>query len=221
MRALVRFRDLLLWTIPGALLAAVVAAWWLSGFALLPLSRMADAARQIDVTTLDRRLPGRGTADELDRVALALNETLDRLERAVGDMRQFSAALAHELRIPLAALRGEIELALRAPGASDAQQRAFSSQIEEIDRLARMIDQILTLARAESGQIRLTFAPVDLGDLAASLVEQLDAVAQARSITLRCERSTAVVVDGDAGWLWRRAPPTRSSKRWRSSPLAR
>jgi HAMP domain-containing protein len=141
--ALARFRDLLVWTIPAALLAAVLAAWWLSGFALLPLSRMADAARRIDVTTLDRRLPGRGTDDELDRVALAFNETLDRLERAVGEMRQFSTALAHELRTPLAALRGEIELVLRAQGTSDAQQRVLSSQIEEIDRLTRMIDQIL------------------------------------------------------------------------------
>jgi heavy metal sensor kinase len=201
--ALVRFRDLLLWSIPGALLAAVLAAWWLSGFALLPLSRMAAAARKIDVTTLDCRLPSRGADDELDRVALAFNETLDRLEHAVADMRQFSAALAHELRTPLAALRGEIELALRAPGASDAQQRACSSQIEEIDRLTRMIDQILTLARAESGQVRLTFGPVELGGLAASLVEQLDPVAQAKSMTLRCERSAAVIVDGDAGWLQR------------------
>ena len=201
--ALARFRDLLAWTIPGALLAAVVAAWWLSGFALLPLSRMADAARQIDVSTLDRRLPSRGAGDELDRVAHAFNETLDRLEHAVGEMRQFSAARAHELRTPLAALRGEIELALRDPAASDAQERACSSQIEEIDKLTRMIDQILTLARAESGQIRLALAPVDLGELAASLVEQLDAIAQAKSITLRCERSADAVVDGDPGWLQR------------------
>ena len=63
------------------------------------------------MSTLDRRLPVRGAGDELDHVATAFNETLGRLEHAVGDMRQFSAALAHELRTPLAALRGEIELA--------------------------------------------------------------------------------------------------------------
>jgi heavy metal sensor kinase len=201
--ALGRYRDLLLWPVPVALLAAAFGAWWLSGVALRPLSRMAGAARHIDVTTLDYRLPVRGVDDELDRVAYAFNETLSRLEHAVGEMRQFSAALAHELRTPLAALRGEIELALRTPGTSDAQQRLWSSQIEEIDRLTRLIDQILTLARAEAGQIRLTFAPVDLGDLAASLVEQLEPVAQARSISLTCEKSGSVVVDGDTGWLRR------------------
>ncbi|MCX6544561.1 MAG: heavy metal sensor histidine kinase [Acidobacteria bacterium] len=201
--ALGRYRDLLLWPVPAALLAAAFGAWWLSGVALRPLSRMAGAARQIDVTTLDYRLPVRGADDELDRVAYAFNETLGRLEHAVGEMRQFSAALAHELRTPLAALRGEIELALRIPGTSDAQQRVLSSEIEEIDRLTRLIDQILTLARAEAGQIRLTFAPVDLGDLAASLVEQLEPVAQARSISLSCEKSGIVIVDGDTGWLRR------------------
>lgn len=198
-----RYRDLLLWRVPAALLIALLAAWWLSGFALRPLSQVAVAARQIDVKTLEQRLPVRGVNDELDGVVRAFNGTLGRLEHAVGEMRQFSAALAHELRTPLAALRGEIELALRAPGTSDVHQAAFSSQIEEIDRLTRLIDHILTLARAESGQIRLTRARVNLGDLAASLVEQLEPLAEARDIDLRCECSDAVVVNGDPGWLQR------------------
>jgi heavy metal sensor kinase len=201
--ALARYRNLLLWPVPVALLVGAFGAWWLSGIALRPLSRMAAAARLIDVTSLDRRLPVRGADDELDRVARAFNETLGRLEHAVMDMRQFSAALAHELRTPLAALRGESELALRAPGGSAAHQQVWLSQIEEIDRLTRLIDHILTLARAESGQIRLAVGPVDIGELAASLVEQLESLAQARSITLVCERSEAVLVDGDVDWLRR------------------
>jgi heavy metal sensor kinase len=201
--ALARDRDLLSWSVPLALLIAGAASWWLSEFALLPLSRVAVAANGIDVRTLERRLPVRGVGDELDQVVDAFNGTLGRLEHAVGEMRQFSAALAHELRTPLAALRGEIELASRTPGSSPALQDRFASQMEEIDRLTRLIDQILTLARAESGQIRLTQAPVNLSDLAVSLVEQLEPIAAARSIDLRCEPSDAVVVDGDAGWLQR------------------
>jgi heavy metal sensor kinase len=201
--ALGRYRDLLLYLLPVALGLAALAAWWLSGFALRPLSVFASAAREIDVRTLERRLPTRRVRDELEDVAAAFNGTLARLEHSVGEMRQFSAALAHELRTPLAALRGEIELALRRPGLHDAERAALASQIEELDRLARLIDQILTLARAEAGQIRLTFAPVDVGELAASLVEQLEPVAQARTIDLRCERMGAVLVNGDAGWLQR------------------
>ena len=201
--ALARYRDLLLWCVPAALLVAAGAGWWLSAFALLPLSRVAVAAYEINVQTLARRLPGRGVGDELDQVVEAFNGTLGRLEHAVGEMRQFSAALAHELRTPLAALRGEIELASRTPGASPAQRDGLASQMEEIDRLTRLIDHILTLARAESGQIRLTHAPVNLTDLAASLVEQLEPIAAAKSIDLSCEQSGAVVVNGDATWLQR------------------
>lgn len=201
--ALTRYRDLLWWRVPIAVLLGAFAAWWLSGFALRPLSRLAASARQVDVNALDRRLPVRGAGDELDGVALAFNETLDRLEHAVVEMRQFSSALAHELRTPLAALRGEIELALREPGISLAQQDVYGSQIEEIDHLTRLIDQILTLARAEAGQIRLTVAPVDLGQLAASLVDQLEPLAEARSIDLSCEPADAVIVQGDPAWLKR------------------
>lgn len=201
--ALSRYRGLLYWLLPGALLVATAAAWWLAGLALRPLTALASAAREIDVRTLERRVPVRGVSDELDDVASAFNDTLARLDHSVGEMRQFSAALAHELRTPLAALRGEIELALRQPGRSESERTTLASQIEELDRLARLIDQILTLARAESGQIRLTFAPVDVGALAASLVDQLEPVAQARTIDLRCERNGTVMVNGDAGWLQR------------------
>jgi heavy metal sensor kinase len=201
--ALARYRGLLLWVLPLALVIAAATSWWLAGFALRPLSALAGAAREIDVGTLERRVPTRGVHDELEDVATAFNDTLSRLEYSVGEMRQFSAALAHELRTPLAALRGEIELSLRRSGRDAGDQATLASQIEELDRLARLIDQILMLARAESGQIRLTFAPVDVGELAASLVEQLEPVAQARTIDLRCERTGTVLVNGDAGWLQR------------------
>jgi heavy metal sensor kinase len=201
--ALSRYRDLLMWRVPIALVVAVAASWWLSKFALMPLARVAAAAQTIDVRTLERRLPVRGAGDELDRVVEAFNATLGRLEVAVGHMRQFSAAMAHELRTPLAALRGEIDLALRSPAASPVQREGFASQLEEIDRLTRLIDRILTLARAESGQIKLARAPVDLSELAGRLVEQLEPIAAAKSVDLRCEPAPAVVVEGDAGWLER------------------
>jgi heavy metal sensor kinase len=201
--ALSRYRDLLMWRVPIALVVAVAASWWLSKFALLPLTRVAGAVNTIDVRTLERRLPVRGAGDELDRVVEAFNATLGRLEVAVGHMRQFSAAMAHELRTPLAALRGEIDLAWHAPTASPEQRDRFGSQLEEIDRLTRLIDRILTLARAESGQIRMTRAPVDLSELALRLVDQIEPIAAAKSIELGCEAKAGVMVEGDAGWLER------------------
>ncbi len=200
--ALARYRDLLLLLTPLALLTTAVAAWWLAGFALAPLTRVAVAAGDIDVTTLERRLPTRNVEDELEQITRSFNATLGRLQHSIGEMRQFSTALAHELRTPLAALRGEIELSLR--GSRDpAVQQVLGSQIEEIDRLTRLIEHVLTLARAESGQIPLTFGAVDIGALAASLVDQLEPVAGARAIQLQCESAPSVVARGDASWLER------------------
>jgi heavy metal sensor kinase len=201
--ALRRFLQLLLWTVPAGLVAAVLAGRWMATIALGPLLRFADAARAIDVTNLRQRLPVRGGRDELDVVAHAFNETLARVEDAVGEMRQFSTALAHELRTPVAALRGEIELAAMNPGAGEEYRRSAASQLEELDKLKRLIDQLLTLARAESGQIPLAHERVDLGALAAALVEQLELVAQANGLELRCEAAEGVAVSGDGEWLER------------------
>ena len=200
-RALERFLFLLVTVVPVGLAVTFLVGRWMARFALTPLTRLVESTHTIDIEDLRRRVPVRHAHDELDDVATAFNDVLERLEHAIGEMRQFSTALAHELRTPLAALRGDIEMAVLQPGA-DPQQRA-ASQLEEIDRLKRLIDQILVLARAEAGEIPLTMGDVDLGALATSLVEQIEPVAQARGIAMRCEHVDAIVVRGDADWLKR------------------
>ena len=195
--------KLLLWRALPSLGLALFAAWWMARTALAPLTTLAEEARRVNIGTLDRRLPTRGTNDQLDDVALAFNETLAHLESAVGEMRQFSSALAHELRTPLAALRGEMELALMRPRFDPDWRTAAASQIEEIDKLTRMVNQLLTLARAESGQIRLARDKVDLGALTATVTEQLEAVALAKDLDLQCIVHEPVTVVGDSGWLER------------------
>jgi heavy metal sensor kinase len=202
-RALRTFRGLLLWSIPAGLLVAAGAGRWMAGRALAPLARLAAATRAIDVTDLSHRLPVRGAGDELDAVAGAFNDTLRRLEAAVAEMRQFSTAIAHELRTPLAALRGETELALMQARSGEEYRQTLTSQLEELDELARLIGQLLTLARAEAGEIPLAHAPVDLTELVRSVAEQLEVVAQARSIAFTTGLSAPVVVCGDAAWLER------------------
>src|SRR5688572_5265883 len=174
--ALGRYRDLLLWLLPPALLVSAP-------------PRGARRARQ-----------ARGRGDGIQRHAGAAR-ALGRRDaaRCGNSARRSPTSCGH--RWPHCAARSSCRCAARA--ATSDERATLASQIEELDRLARLIDQILTLARAESGQIRLTFAPVDVGELAASLVEQLEPVAQARTIDLRCERNGTVLVNGDAGWLQR------------------
>jgi two-component system, OmpR family, sensor kinase len=196
------FDRLLLWRILAGLAFAAVAGRWLAGRSLAPLSQLAEATRAIGITNLHDRLSVRGANDELDQVANAFNHALARVEQSVGEMRQFSAALAHELRTPLAILRGEAELALtQTPSA--AERERLVSQIDEYDRLTRLINQILTLARAEAGEISMDRQSMDLSALGSAVVEQIEPVAAARDITLTCDILPDVIVEGDAGWLER------------------
>ena len=188
--ALKRFVDLLLWSGPVCVLVAIVAGRWMAGRALAPLARLAAASRDIEISDLGRRLPVGGAGDELDHLALAFNETLSRLAHAVGEMKQFSAALAHELRTPLAAMRGEAELALLQARSPEEYQRTLSSQLEELDRLARLITQLLTLARAEAGEIRVAHESVDLAALTSGVVQSLAPVAQAREVAMSCDAAS-------------------------------
>lgn len=201
-RALERFLFLLLIGVPAGLIVTFVIGRWMARFALTPLSRLAESTRAINIEDLSRRVPVRGARDELDNVATAFNDTLERLEHAIGEMRQFSTALAHELRTPLTALRGDIEMTMLQPTDEGLRQR-FVSQLEEIDRLKRLIDQILVVAQAEAGQIPLAVNSVDLGTLAAALVEQIEPVAQSKGIAMQCDHADDVVVQGDAEWLKR------------------
>jgi heavy metal sensor kinase len=197
------FDRLLLWRILGGLVLAAVAGRWLAGRALAPLSRLALATQGIGIKNLDARLSVRGADDELDQVADAFNHALARVELSVEEMRQFSAALAHELRTPIAILRGEAELALRPSSSDEDLRQVLVRQIDEFDRLTRLINQILTLARAEGGQIKMADQSVNFVALGVSVAEEIEPVAAVQGITLTCEAAEGVMVKGDAGWLER------------------
>ena len=195
-------RVLAVRTIFGVIVAAVM-GFVFSGFALAPLRRLTRHATAIDIANLRARLPTRGAGDELDQLAEAFNQALARLERSVNEMRQFSAAVAHELRTPLAILRGEAEVALASPMSDASARERFASQIDEYDRLARLINQILMLARAEAGELSIALSTIDLSQLAEQVGEQVEPLAEAKGITLDKRIESGLHVKGDTGWLER------------------
>ena len=206
--ALGRLLSLFAWSLPAGLVVVLVIGKWMAGRALSPIAHLAAAARGIGVEALHRRVPVRGSGDEVDQLADAFNGVLSRLEHAVGDMRQFSAAMAHEIRTPLAALRAELETSLHdgpwhegCRGACPERSRGVVSQLEEIDKLARLLGQLLTLARAEGGELAVARERVALAPLAQSVVDALEPVAQARDISLTCDYGAALSITGDRGWM--------------------
>jgi heavy metal sensor kinase len=144
-----------------------------------------------------------GSGDEFDQLATTFNETFSHLENAVGEMKQFTASIAHELRTPLTALRGEAEIALLHSQSTEDFQRVLSSQLEEFQKLTRLIDQLLTLARAEAGEFRLQRAIVPLDPLLKYIVDSLGLLASEKGVSLVLESNPGIVVRGDKEWLER------------------
>lgn len=179
---------------PIAALIAGLGAWWLSGAALRPVERMrrqsADLARHDDGTHL--AVPS--TRDEIASLASTLNELLDRQRHALAQERQalerergFVADAGHELRTPLATLRAELELAGR-PGRDRAELvDAVTSAAGETDRLIRLAEDLLTLARADGAEDFLRVRPVDLAEVTASAARAASAVGDLRDIDVVVE----------------------------------
>jgi heavy metal sensor kinase len=201
--ALNRLLHIILWLLPSGIILAVLSGIWMSRRALRPLELLSAAAREMTISQLHRRLPITGNRDELDRLAETFNDMFGRLEKAVEQMKDFTASISHELRTPLTALRGEAEVALVKARTESDYRRVLESQLEEFAKLSRMIDQMLTLARAEAGQIKLAREIVNLSELTQSLVDQMEIVAASKAITLTVKQEADVMVTGDAGWLER------------------
>jgi signal transduction histidine kinase len=162
---------------------------------LAPLVRMAAEADAIGAYDLSQRLPVPARRDEIRRLGSTLNRMLDRLEAAVQRERDFTADASHELRTPLAILRAEVELA-RAAAAEPTAREGLDSALEEIDRLAAVVEDLLLLARADAAVTLDRRQVVDLGALAAAAVQRFDTVAMARGVTLNA--TGTATVRGDA-----------------------
>ena len=201
--ALDRFVRLTVWLIPLGLLISGTSGWFMTRRVLKPVQNIARTARLIEVSQLSQRIPLVGSGDEFDQLSQTFNETFARLEHAVGEMKQFTGSIAHELRTPLTALRGEAEIALLHGRSAEDFRGVLTSQLEEFQKLTRLIDQLLMLARAEAGEYRLKRVDVPLDPLLKYIVETLALIADEKGVTLNLESDPAIVVQGDREWLER------------------
>ncbi len=201
-RALAHYLETFVVLIPLALGLAAVSGALMARKALAPVDAISREARRIRAEDLSRRLRLRGTGDELDRLTETLNEMLARLEGAFAEMRRFSADAAHELRTPLTALKGGLEVALRAERSADAYRDVLAASLTEVDRLIRLAEDLLLVARsgAEAATAR---APIELDQLALEVVDVGARLARPRGISVRIDIDEPVQVLGDASALRR------------------
>jgi two-component system, OmpR family, sensor kinase len=189
-----RLQLLLLVAVPGALALAGVGGWLLAGKALSPVARITRQAGAIGGSRLQERVSMPPAHDELALLASTLNTMLDRIERGVTQQRRFLADASHELRTPLAIVRIELEVALRDAHTANGSAEVLQSTIEEVERMTGIVDGLLTLARADEGQLELLPEPVDLGEVAAAVVAKLQPIAEAKRITLTLQAEAPEVV---------------------------
>jgi heavy metal sensor kinase len=183
---------------PVALLLASLGGLWLAHEALKPVDRLTRAAERIGRGNFSERVDEPRTSDEIGRLAATFNEMISKLERAFERERRFTADASHELRTPLAVLRGDIEVALRRDRSIDEYKRVLNSSLEEIERITRLTDDLLTLARSDTGDTVLELAPVRLDRLAAEVHAYIQPLAESAGVALACAGTQEpIVVEGD------------------------
>src|SRR6266508_1393506 len=158
--------------------------WVVAGAALRPVERMRIQAAAISASEPGRRLPPAGTGDEVARLGETLNEMLDRLEQALQRERRFVDEANHELRTPLSNLRIELDLALRRARSSEELEAALRSAADEAERLARLAEDLLVLARADRGRVPVRREEVDLAELVGGEVDAFAARARQADISI-------------------------------------
>lgn len=179
----------------GAALAFSL-GWLISARSLLPVRRLAERAAAIDVRSLDGRLSAPDTdLRELSVLSQALDQMLERLAGGFAQLSRFSEDLAHEMRTPLSNLMGHTQQTLRKVRSVDEYENLLASNLEEYERLARMIESMLFLARAEPSGAGIERTPIELATLAAQLVDYFEGMAEERGIVFAVHASGSFQAD--------------------------
>ncbi|HSF14835.1 MAG TPA: ATP-binding protein [Vicinamibacteria bacterium] len=197
-----RWRGLMVLCSLGGLVVAALLARALARQATEPLAAVADAAERVHDQSLSERIPSPARPyAEVERVRASFNEMLARLEASMERLRQFTADASHELRTPLSVLKVEAQAALGSGRLDPEAASIVASQLEEIDRLSFMVEDLLTLARLDSGPIESS--PVDLADVAVETVEQFRTIAESKGVELSLDAIAPALLEGDRSQLRR------------------
>jgi heavy metal sensor kinase len=182
-----RLKWLLLISTPLAIGLALAGGYWLSSRALIPVRKITEAARSIGGDELSRRLDSPQTADELQFLVETLNAMLARIESSFKRMTQFTADASHELRTPVAIIRTTAEIALRQKRNEVAYQKALQEILEEAECTSSLIDDLLTLARADSATEQFALSPTNLCDVIETAFSKTKFLASEKGVSVSLE----------------------------------
>ncbi len=174
----------LLASVPIVLIASSASGYWISRRALKPVDSITATARSISIGNISERIPVSTTGDELQRLSETCNAMLDRLESSVNQIKRFTADASHELRGPLAFTRTVAEIAVKNPQADPESRRAFQDIVDEVACAAVLLEDMLTLARADSLPVSVPRTLVDAATVVREACESARAIAIRQGLTL-------------------------------------
>lgn len=186
---------------PIAIGISVIGGYWLAGRALEPVDQITRLAREIGAERLERRIPDSGVRDEIGRLVETLNQMIARLESSFAGMKRFTADASHELRGPLTTMRSAIDVSLSQPRDADEYRVVLRSVGEDVDRLRSITEELLVLARADAGRVRIDREDVRLDVVASEIAESFRAAAESVNVSIDVQAPAPVIVVGDERWL--------------------
>jgi len=189
--------DVLTWTVVPAVALGVAGGWWLARRALAPVSALTMAAEKIHDGNLHEQLARSGNGDELDRLTEVFNAMTGRLNDSFQRIREFTLHASHELKTPLTVLHGEMEVALGEPSLPSSQRERIASQLDEVQRLSKIVDGLTLLTKADAGQVTLNFAPLAFDEIVRDAFADTEIIAKPSDVSVRLTVCDAVQVRGD------------------------
>jgi signal transduction histidine kinase len=189
--------QIVLWCGLPAALIGLAGGWWLMRQALAPVAALTQAAARIREHNLREQLPRTGNGDELDRLTEVFNAMTARLDGSFQRIREFTLHASHELKTPLTVMHGELETVLREEVPSAAQRERLLSQLDEVQRLAKIVDGLTLLTKADAGQITLQQEPLDLDELVRDVFADAQILAEPRGVKVELTACDALTVQGD------------------------
>lgn len=189
--------SFILWGgLPAAVLG-LIGGWWLMCKTLGPIASLTRAAEKIHEGNLHVRLPRTGNRDELDRLTEVFNLMTTRLDGSFHRIREFTLHASHELKTPLSVMHGELEMALRDETLESPQRERLLSQLDEVQRLAKIVNGLALLTRADAGQVELAREPVRLDELVRDAHADAQILAQPHQVQVDLQTRDEITIQGD------------------------
>lgn len=187
--------------LPAVLLISTIGGWFLAKYSLQPIEDITRLAQDITAHNLSQRLVVPSVDDEISRLSETLNDMISRLEASFKQVSQFTGDASHELRTPLAIMMGELEIALRSERNPEEYQQIISSALDEVIRLSKVVEDLLELSRAESGQVEMTIGRVNVSNLLQDISEDAMILAEMKNIIVHFDSEQDIKIFGDKGRL--------------------